>query len=295
MNHGPNGKLTALATDPAVEKPLGFGKIFGLDRNQYVVGIALLIAELLHVGVAVSAFQSTRFAELLAWDRAMRNAIVDKLTQEYEVTEEKPPEPPPPPEPVKEPEPTPVAKVAEPQKEEEQPPPPAPAQAAAVMTQDPKQDEPVDLTGDTFVTGTGDGTSFGAVSAAGTGRNGAPIRTARVGGTPGGTGTGQPAPVAALVGPDRSRKAGLDGNADWNDCGFPAEADAEQKDEAYVGLQVTVGADGKPSGITVIEDPGSGFGRLARTCASRKAFRSALDHDGNPISTQYKFRVHFAR
>ena len=272
-------------------------KVLAMDTSQYTVGIVLLLAELLHVGVAVGAVTATMLADILAWNRGMQAVITDKLTQEYDITQDKP-EPPPPPEPEKEPPPPPppVAKedkVEEPPKDET--PAPTPAQAAAVMTQDPTPDEPVDLTGNTFVTGQGDGTSFGAVSAAGTGRSGQVAKVVRNDGTPNGTGTAAaaPAPVAAQ-GPDRSRKAGLDGSTDWSDCPFPAEADAEQIDEQWVVLQVNVGADGRPSTVSVLQDPGHGFGRQAKICAQRKSFKTALDHDGTPIPGQTsKFTVHF--
>ena len=272
-------------------------KVFAMDPGQYTIGIVLLLAELLHVGVAVGAITSSMLADILRWNRGMQVAIADKLTQEYEITQDKPEPPqPPPPEPEKAPPPAPIAKedkAPEPPKDET--PAPTPAQAAAVLTQDPKPDEVEDLTGTTFVSGTGDGTSFGAVSAAGTGRSGQPAKVVRNDGAPSGTGTGPAVPPPAVVGPDRSRKAGLDGSADWNDCPFPAEADAEQIDEAFVVLQVNVGADGRPTTIAVMQDPGHGFGRQAKICAQRKSFKTALDHDGNSIAGQTgKFSVHFS-
>lgn len=289
-------KMVAQAADESAE-PLR--KIMAMDHGQYTIGIVLLLAELLHASIAFGAYSSSLLAEILRWNRGMQTAIAEKLTQEYEVTQEKPPEPPPPPpEPEKEP-PPPPPPVAKEDKESEPPkdetPAPTPAPAAAVMTQDPTPEEPVDLTGNTFVSGTGDGTSFGAVSANGTGRSGLAAKVVRNDGAPGGTGTGPAAPPPPPPGPDRSRKAGLDGSADWNDCPFPAEADAEQIDEAFVVLQVNVGADGRPTTIAVIQDPGHGFGRQAKICAQRKSFKTALDHDGNPIPGQTgKFSVHFS-
>jgi protein TonB len=286
-----------LTAPPEKVEPLH--KIFEMDRGQYTIGIVLILAGLLHTGVAAGAATATLLADILAWNRGVQHAITDKLTQEYEITQEKPPEPPPPPEPDKEPPPPPppLAKddrVEEPPKDET--PAPTPAQAAAVMTQEPAKDEPVDLTGNTFVNGTGDGTSFGAVSAAGNGKSGNPAKVVRNDGVPGGTGTGAaPPPPPPPSGPDKSRKAGLDGSADWNDCPFPAEADAEQIDEAFVVLQVNVGADGRPATISVVQDPGHGFGRQAKICAQRKSFKTALDHDGNPVAGQTgKFSVHFS-
>jgi protein TonB len=272
------------------------GKVIDLGR-RISIPVAVILAFVLHAGFAAGAAKATMLVDILKWNRAVRAAIADKLTQEYEVTEEKPPEPPPPPEPEPEKEqpPPPVVKETPPEPQKEETPPPAPAQAAAVLTQDPKPDEPLDLTGDTMVNGNGDGTSFGAVSASGTGRNGVSARVAKVAGTPAGTGT---APVAAPPpppGPDKSRKAGLDGSSDWNDCPFPAEADAEQIDEEYVVLSVAVGTDGRPTTVTVRQDPGHGFGRAAKLCAMRKTYKTAWDHDGNAIAGQTgDFRVHFS-
>ncbi len=273
-------------------------KVFAMDGGQYTIGIVLLLAELLHVGVAVGAITSSMLADILRWNRGMQMVIADKLTQEYEITQDKPePPPPPPPEPDMEPPPPPPPPVAKDDKVEppkEETPAPTPAQASALLTQDPKPDEVADLTGTTFVSGNGDGTSFGAVSASGTGRNGLAAKVVRNDGAPGGTGAAPAAPPPP-PGPDRSRKAGLDGSADWNDCPFPAEADAEQIDEAFVVLQVNVGADGRPTTIAVVQDPGHGFGRQAKICAQRKSFKTALDHDGNAVPGQTgKFSVHFS-
>ena len=65
------------------------------------------------------------------------------------------------------------------------------------------------------------------------------------------------------------RAASLGGSADWN-CPFPPEADTAQMDEASVMLQVDVRPDGTAGTVTVLSDPGSGFGREARRCAGRK-------------------------
>ncbi len=297
MSDASEPKMIAHAQAASKEEPLR--KVFAMDPGQYTIGIVLLLAELLHVGVAVGAITSSLLADILRWNRGMSVAIAEKLTQEYEITQDKPEPPPPPPEPDKEPPPPPPPiakdeKIEEPPKDET--PAPTPAPAAAVLTQDTKPDAVEDLTGTTFVSGTGDGTSYGAVSAQGTGRSGLAAKVVRNDGAPGGTGTGPAVPPPPPVqGPDRSRKAGLDGSADWNDCPFPAEADAEQIDEAFVVLQVNVGPDGRPTTIAVMQDPGHGFGRQAKICAQRKSFKTALDHDGNAMAGQTgKFSVHFS-
>jgi protein TonB len=63
-----------------------------------------------------------------------------------------------------------------------------------------------------------------------------------------------------------------------------------------VTVQVAVGADGRATSVTVVSDPGHGFGREARMCAMRETYTAAADHDGNPIAGQTKaFRIHFER
>jgi protein TonB len=109
---------------------------------------------------------------------------------------------------------------------------------------------------------------------------------------PGGTGAPTAAPVP--TGPDRSHAAILGGGKEWN-CPFPPEADAAQVDEARVGLEVEIRADGMAGAVNVLKDPGYGFGRAARQCALRLKHAPALDHDGNSIASTIKVNVHFSR
>ncbi len=171
------------------------------------------------------------------------------------------------------------------------PPPPAPAQAAKVLTREPDPNEPVDLTGNTIVTGNAADFPGGLTASNGTGTNAVRSLTSPTG-VPGGTGAPTAAPSAP--GPDRTRPASLAGGSDWN-CPFPPEADTAQIDEAYVTVQVDVRPDGTPGAVTVVSDPGNGFGREARRCALGKSFQPALDHDGNAIAGTKKVKVHFSR
>jgi protein TonB len=82
----------------------------------------------------------------------------------------------------------------------------------------------------------------------------------------------------------------------WDDCGFPPEADVEQIDFKRVTLLVTVGTDGRARSVTVVNDPGYGFGRLARQCAMRKRYVPGLDSAGRPVTmTTAPFIVRFTR
>lgn len=171
------------------------------------------------------------------------------------------------------------------------PPPPAPAQAGKVLTAEPDPNEPVDLTGNTIVTGNADTYAGGTTTANGTSATAVRGLASHVG-VPGGTGAPTAAPVPA--GPDRSHAAVLGGGKEWN-CPFPAEADAAQVDEAWVTLEVEIGGDGAARAVNVLKDPGYGFGRAARQYALRQRHTPALDHDGNAIASTIKVKVHFSR
>ena len=166
----------------------------------------------------------------------------------------------------------------------------AAAQAGAVLTQEPKPEEPVDLT-NSFVTGSGATYAGGTTMAAGTATAAVRAPVASPTGVVGGTGTGASAPPAV----DRSRAAGLGGSKSWNDCPFPPEADVDNIDQAAVLVQITVAPDGRASGVRVVSDPGHGFGRSARACAMQRRYQTALDRDGSPIGGTFSVNVTFAR
>jgi protein TonB len=119
---------------------------------------------------------------------------------------------------------------------------------------------------------------------------------AKVGGTPGGTGTGEVrAPPPPPPKKDLSKPAGLVGGTNWS-CPFPPEADAEQIDHAVAVVMVTVRPDGTPLTVKVVSDPGYGFGRAARICALGRRYTPGLDRDGNPTtSTMPPISVSFVR
>jgi protein TonB len=166
----------------------------------------------------------------------------------------------------------------------------AAAQAGAVLTQAPKPDEPVDLT-NSFVTGSGATYAGGTTMAAGTATAAVRAPVASPTGVVGGTGTGPAAPPAV----DRSRAAGLGGSKSWNDCPFPPEADVDNIDQAAVLVQITVAPDGRASNVRVASDPGHGFGRAARACATQRRYQTALDRDGSPVGGTFSVNVTFAR
>jgi len=225
---------------------------------------------------------------VVAWWHTMQERTAAAAPSEIDVMkEEAPPPPPPQPQPEAKQEPAPPPRAPH----EAPPPPPAPAQAAKVLTREPDPNEPVDLTGNTIVTGNATDFPGGLTSSAGTGTTAVRSLTSPTG-VPGGTGA--PSAPPPPPGPDRSRTASLGGGAEWN-CPFPPEADTAQIDEAYVTVQVDVRVDGAAGEVRVVSDPGNGFAREARRCAMAKRYQSALDHDGNPLPGTFKVRVHFSR
>jgi protein TonB len=162
-----------------------------------------------------------------------------------------------------------------------------------VLTAEPDPDEPVDLTGEGFVTGTGDRFAGGVTAAAGKSKTA--VRTAAA--TPTGTGTATRAPVGpAAPTVDLSRPASPGSGSNWDDCGFPPEADQEGINSARVTIAVTVKPDGRARSVTVLKDFGYGFGALARSCAMRKVLTPALNRFGQPVEqTTAPFTVRFTR
>jgi len=256
------------------------------------VAVTIAAAVFLHVGMAAGATAASLFDEIFAWQKGIHDLVDYKLSQ-YEIDVVK--EPPPPP-PVEEKKPEPEPEVPKPvAKDDTPPPPPQPAEAAKVLTQAEDPNAPVDLTGNTFVTGSGSTYAGGTTSAQGTSKTAVYNPAATPTGVPGGTGTVAAPPVQTRK-EDKSRVPGLLGSVDWNDCPFPGEADAEQIDQAFVLIQVKVKPDGSPENVTVVQDPGHGFGREARKCAMRKKYSQGLDADGNAIGGMTKpFRVRFER
>jgi protein TonB len=90
---------------------------------------------------------------------------------------------------------------------------------------------------------------------------------------------------------DRSRRAALAGGSSWQ-CPFPTEA---LVDEATVLLRVQVDASGAVAGVSVLREPGDGFGREAARCARSKSWSPALDRDGRPVAAAADVNVRFQR
>ena len=168
--------------------------------------------------------------------------------------------------------------------------PQPPAQAAAVLTKQPDPDQPVDLTGDSFVVGSASNYAGGETASNGTNRNAVSGNT----GTPTSSGRSRATGASPGSGQDLSRAASIMGGSAWN-CPFPAEADGDGVDNAVVTIRVDVSSAGTVRNVVVLGDPGHGFAREARRCATSKQWAPTLDHDGKAIQGAVTLRVRFDR
>jgi protein TonB len=289
---------------PPVRQPYARGArdplsiILGDGERWDLFSLCVGIAVALHVGMLLFAIVTGLLRDLRVVVDEDRARLHDYFWRQYDVEIEKPkvepPPEPPPPEPA--PEPAPAPKLAAKPVEDDpyKNAAPVPAKAAAVLTQAQKEDEPVDLTKDGFVSG--DGNAVGGMqSGNGKGDKVTMAKSAAHDGVPGGTGKGPatpPPPPPPTE--DRSREVQLVGGSSWN-CPFPPEADAEQIDQAVATVQVTVRPDGSASDARVVSDPGHGFGRAARGCALARHYQPALDRSGTAILKSIPVNVRFSR
>jgi periplasmic protein TonB len=269
------------------------GPVWALGEGAARVGaiLGLLGALALHGAAGVQA--AANLFEMENFSIGVSQYVKNNLQLQIDIDSTPPPPPPPaaPPPPEAEPDkapPPPPPQAAN----EPPPPPPAPAEAGKVLTADPDPDAPVDLTGDGFVTGNGEFRG-GITSGTGTAKTAVRALKAQPGGTPGGTGT-VPAPVAKAPEQDLSRPASAVSTGSWSDCPYPNEAQMDGIEYGLVQMVVTVGSDGHAKSVTILKDPGSGFGAQARQCAMRKLFTTALDKSGTPVAgTTAPFFVKF--
>jgi len=275
------GRMPALASavvGSSYDDPMS--RVLGLDSQASGTGrwIAYFVGAL----ALMEGFMGTAraIAQIVATDTKVAPA---QVLQEIQVFREEPPPPPPAAQEPAKPEPAPPPRATP-----HEPPPPPPAQAGKVLAQEPDPNEPVDLTGNTIVTGNADGYAGGVTTSNGT--SNVAVRSASTAGTLGNTG----AAPAAPAGPDLTRPPALTGGSEWT-VPWPMEADTLQIDEALVTLQIDVRPDGSAADVRVLSDPGNGFGRDARRHALRQRFLPALDRSGHPIAGTFKMRVHFSR
>ena len=202
------------------------------------------------------------------------------------------PTPPPAPEPPPSPQRSPLTERRPPAKARASEAKPArgPSEAARVLTQEPVADAPLDFTDDEFVSGGGVRFAGGVTQARG--------RSKRLGSRarPAPASPAKPGEERTSRTRDRSRPALPARGSNWNSCGFPSEANRAQIDNAAARIVVTVDRRGKPRSVTVLSDPGYGFGQLARVCAYRMRYRPGRDADGRlAIKSTPPIRVRFTR
>lgn len=261
------------------------------DRTALLVCLALAVGA--HGSAGARVLQSQPYLTELA--AAVRSEMQERLRSQVDIDVEQPPPPPPPPAPEPEPEPEvapppPAAKPEAPPPETA--PPPAAAEASEVLTAEPDPNEPVDLTNEGFVTGTGDSFAGGVTARSGTSKTA--VRNTAAVATGVGTGMKPVGPPTPKV--DLSRPPRLVSGGSWNECGFPAEADAEGINSGKVQLVVTVGTNGRAKSVTILKDGGFGFGAHARRCAYRKNYEPGRNAAGQPVEqSTAPFTVTFVR
>jgi protein TonB len=261
----------------------------GAKHTKRGAALALLGTLLLHGGGA--AYGANSNLAVSRFTRDMLKAAHARLAAEIDVDlhqpePEKPPEPPPaPPEPEPEPrfKPPPAAPEAPP------PPPPAAAQAGQVLAAESDPNEPLDLTGNTFVVGNGETYAGGVTASSGTSKSAVHDLSAKPTGAVGGTGT-VPTSNSSV---DLSRAA-TPVSKDWN-CAFPPEADVEQINYMRVSVLIQVGSDGRATTVQIQNDPGFGFAQAARKCALRQSFKTALNREGKPVAQSLPTAITFKR
>ena len=247
-----------------------------------MVGVAVGVG--LHFGLWLMARRSEPSLE--SWSAELATRVHAELGRQSDL-ELVPPPPPEPP--VREEVPEPIAEApaqrapARDRRTDSRTPAP-PAQAGQIIAQDPTAGAAIDLTAQTFVTGSANAYAGGTTTARGTNAVAVPTRSVDPNAAP----TGTPGE------PDRSNTIRLEGD-EWR-CAWPREADAEQIDEQAVVIRVVVRADGTVESATLVSDPGHGFGQAAVACATRTRFVPARDRGGRAFtSTSPPIRVRFTR
>jgi hypothetical protein len=241
------------------------------------LALAVLTAFLVHAVALATALRSGDSLE--PWAAALSARIHEELGRETLVETATPPPVPSPPKPP--PAPTRERTPAEPRVAAR---PPPPAQAGQVIAQAPGPDQPRDLTGETFVTGTADAYAGGVTSSTGT--NPHPVESPVVD------------PTAPAQVEDLSRPLGIADTRYFDHCPWPSGADSADVDRVAVAARIEVGPDGIADRVEVANDPGLGFRRAAIDCLARappSVWSVALDRSGRPVRASSRFNLVFKR
>jgi hypothetical protein len=239
------------------------------------LAFALATAFLVHAVALGTALRSGDSLEPWAADLAAR--IHAELGREMLVETAPPPPAPPPPKPP--PAPTRERAPAEPRVAAR---PPPPAQAGQIIASASSPDEPRDLTGETFVTGTAEAYAGGVTSSTGTNPRAVESPVVDAEGTAG----------------DLSRPLGIADAGYFDHCPWPSGADSADVDRVAVAARIEVGPDGVADHVDVANDPGMGFRQAAIDClarAPRSVWSVALDRSGRPVRASSRFNLVFKR
>jgi protein TonB len=194
--------------------------------------------------------------------------------------ESAPPPPPPPP-------PAPTQERAEPSLPATSAPHRAPAAAKAAPAEAGKTLNAADDAVADFTMVQGAGAYAGGVTSS-TGKSKNAVASAASSAPPATSVAGDAGPAAGSGKPARPL------GGDW-DCKalFPSGA---THDTATVVLVARVRPDGRAESVSVVTDPGEGFGRAAKTCAMQQTYAPAQDKEGRAIAAATApFRVRFTR
>jgi len=263
------------------------GPVLALGSRLHGLGLAVGLggALLLHGSAAAQAANSL-FA-ISDFARTVLVRVETQLRTRYDIDVDQPKkvdEPEDEPEPEEEP-PEPEAPPA-PRAASEPAAPPPPAEAAKVLTADEDPDAPLDLTDQGFISGTGERFAGGITTATGTSKKAVRNRAANKEGVEGGTGVKPKAKVSAPVEPEKdlSESPRPRSQARLSNCPFPPESNEAQQNYARAVVTVLVGTDGRAKSVTIVSDPGFGFGRAAMRCAMAETYSVGKDRFGNPVA-----------
>ncbi len=282
--HAAQAALAAQRPEPWSRRPDPLERVLDLGHGRGTLALAVAFVMTFSIHGVAAVRTAYIHVEMIRWTQRLDAVIDSHLVQTIDIETDKPPQQKPPPEEEKKQDDPPVVK----QEVTPQQAPAAAAQAGQILSQ--KEDEVLNFTGEVFTVGNSDRFAGGDTTSKGTSAQA--VHAQHV--ADNGAGNGQGQAQAAVVAVDLSRTAQLAGSGEWR-CPFPPEADADQVDEAAAIIEVTVGADGKASRAAILQDPGHGFGREARSCAMREAYVPALDREGRAVSSTKRFRVKFER
>jgi protein TonB len=250
-------------------------------RQRPMVLFALLLAIGLHAALWLWARGSSQSLE--SWSAELALRVHAELSRDELVELAKPP-PPPAPQPETPAPPEPAAPALHRSAHSPAQEPQAPAQASAIIARAPDPSAPIDLTGETFVTGSANAYAGGVTASSGTSKKAVLVREVAP----------APAKKQAPSAPDQSSAVALEDQA-WR-CPWPGTVETDSIDEQTVVLRVVVRPDGSVESARIVKDPGQGFAPAALACALRTRFSPAKDRDGRPMrAASPPIRVRFTR